>query len=83
MSTQILDKMGIIPKTIEMSKVYAVEFHSVLCRGSQFRIEAAISRVSKANGFLLLSATQKQVSEQPILQCQALLLEPPKQFFVE
>ena len=46
-------------------------------------IEAAISRVAKAHEYLLLSATMKQVSQQPVLKCQALILEPPKQFFCD
>lgn len=75
---RILVKLCYIPKTIEQSKVYCIEFESVNSRGTQFMIEAAISRVAKAHDYLLLSATKKQVTEQPILKCQALILEPPK-----
>lgn len=60
---QILTKLSYIPKTIEQSKVYCIAFESVNSRGAQFMIEAALSRVSKAHDYLLLSATKKQVTE--------------------
>lgn len=66
---QILTKFSFIPKTIEQSKVYCIEFESVNSRGTQFMIEAALSRVAKGHDYLLLSATKKQVTEQPILKC--------------
>lgn len=83
MSIQVMEHIGLIPRTIEMAKVYTVGFESVLTRGSQFKIEAHLIRVAHAGNYVLLSATTQQVANQPILQCMALNLEPPKLFLVE
>jgi|JI6StandDraft_1071083.scaffolds.fasta_scaffold05016_10 hypothetical protein len=40
-------------------------------------------RVSRLNGYLLLSSTKLQVAEQSVLECRPLVLEPPKQFYSE
>lgn len=83
MTHRVMDSIGLIQRTVEMSKVYTVNFNSTWTRGSQYKIEAHISRLARANGFLLLSATKRQVSAQPMLKCCSLILEPAKQYFVE
>jgi DNA polymerase zeta len=42
-----------------MANVYGIDYESVMTRGSQFRVEAIMSRIAKSQGCLLLSATQK------------------------
>jgi len=83
MASLILHKIGTITNMIEMSKVFGINFENVLNRGSQFKVEAALLRIAKMKGYTLLSASKIQVAEQPPLRCQALIIEPPKQFFVE
>lgn len=42
-----------------------------------------MNRVTKSNNFLLLSATKKQVAKQQALECIPLVIEPPKNLFIE
>jgi DNA polymerase zeta len=42
-----------------MANVYGIDYESVMIRGTQFRVEAILSRISKSQGYALLSATQK------------------------
>jgi len=42
-----------------MARVYGIDYESVLTRGSQFRVEALLTKIAKTNGFLLLSAARQ------------------------
>lgn len=79
----VSEKSGTIKKISETAKVFPFEFGSALSRGSQFMVEGAFIKIAKKKNYVLLSATKLQVAHQPALKCQALLLEPAKQFFVE
>lgn len=79
----ILNNLDTISRTVEMTRLYGIDFDSVLARGSQFKIEAVMIRVTKANNFLLLSASKLQIAKQKMLTCVPLILEPPKQLIVE
>ena len=57
----ILDTMNFIHRDINMANVYGIDYESVMTRGSQFRVEAILSRITKSQGFVLLSASPKQV----------------------
>lgn len=82
-SLEVMTSMDSISRTVEMTRLYGIDFDSVLSRGSQFKIEAVMIRVTKANNFLLLSASKMQIAKQKMLQCVPLILEPPKQLLVE
>ncbi|CAD8122430.1 unnamed protein product [Paramecium sonneborni] len=83
MTFDILEMIGLIPRTIEIAKLFGCEYESVGFRGSQFKIESILNRVTKLNNYLLLSATRIQVSTQKILECMPLVVEPPKIFTVD
>jgi DNA polymerase zeta len=87
MISRIIVHLNILTAVIEKSKLYGCNFESMvkyillqLERGSQFKIEAIMYRVSRLNDYLLLSASKLQVAEQSVLDCKALVLEPPKNF---
>lgn len=60
----ILDSLDLINRDINMAKVYGTDYESVMTRGSQFRVEAILSKISKSNDFILLSAATQQVRNQ-------------------
>jgi DNA polymerase zeta len=55
----IIDTLNLIHRDINMANVFGIDYESVMTRGSQFRVEAILSRISKSQGFILLSASQK------------------------
>lgn len=61
-SLDILDTLNLIPRDMNMAKVYGIDYESVMTRGSQFRVEAILSKIAKSTDHLLLSASQKQVA---------------------
>lgn len=44
----ILDTMNFIHRDINMANVYGIDYESIMTRGTQFRVEAILSRISKS-----------------------------------
>lgn len=57
----IVDSMNFIHRDINMANVYGIDYESIMTRGSQFRVEAILSKISKSLDFVLLSASAEQV----------------------
>jgi len=68
---------------MNMAKVYGIDYESVMTRGTQFRVEAILSKIAKSTDHLLLSASAKQVSEQNQLEVIPLVIEPERKFYVD
>ena len=49
--------MNFIHRDINMANVYGIDYESIMTRGSQFRVEAILSKISKSLDFVLLSAS--------------------------
>ncbi|CDW73683.1 dna polymerase zeta subunit [Stylonychia lemnae] len=77
----ILETMDLINRDINMAKVYGIDYESVMTRGSQFRVEAILSRITKSQDYLLLSAAVQQVRNQNELEVIPLVVEPDKLFY--
>ena len=75
---EILNNLNTISQTVEMTRVYGIDFDSVLVRGSQFKVESILVRVTKSNNYVLLTASKLQVAHQKMLMCVPLILFPPK-----
>ncbi len=61
--------------------VYGIDFESSITRGSQYRVEGVLCRVTKANDYLLLSASKDQLKSQEPPSSLPLVREPPKNIF--
>ena len=46
---KLLQQLDIIGKTSEMAKLFGIQFLEVITRGSQFRVESILLRLSKVN----------------------------------
>lgn len=78
-----MDKLDLINRDMSMAKVYGIDFESVMTRGSQFRVEAILSKISKSTDHLLLSASVDQVKNQNQLEIIPLVIEPDRKFYVD
>ena len=65
----------------EMARLFGIDFYSVLSRGSQYRVEAVLLRVSKSLGYFLLSPSRAQVAAQAPMECIPLVMEPLSGFY--
>ncbi|KRX00969.1 Ribonuclease H-like domain [Pseudocohnilembus persalinus] len=80
---KIINEMGTLTQSSEQTRLFGCEFESTIMRGSQFRIESVLMRITKKCDFLLMSGSKIQVSHQKPLQSMPLVLEPPKLFYVD
>ncbi|KAK0417716.1 hypothetical protein QR680_013168 [Steinernema hermaphroditum] len=74
--TQILCQLDLFTKTAEMARVYGIQFFEVLSRGSQFRVESMLLRLSASMGFVGASVSPAQRSKMDAAEVIPLNLEP-------
>lgn len=78
---KILIANELLPRTSEQARLLGVDFFSVFSRGSQFKVESLMFRIAKAENFILVSPSRKQVGEQNALECLPLVMEPQSNFY--
>ncbi|KAH8802853.1 DNA polymerase-like protein zeta catalytic subunit [Xylogone sp. PMI_703] len=78
---KILEKNELIARTSEQARLLGVDFYSVFSRGSQFKVESLMFRIAKAENFMLVSPSRKQVGGQNALECLPLVMEPQSAFY--
>lgn len=59
----IMDKLDLVNRDLNMAKVYGIDYESVMTRGSQFRVEAILSKICRSMEHFLLSAGPQQVKD--------------------
>lgn len=72
----LLAKAEVLLRTAEFARMYGVDFFSVLSRGSQFRVESVVLRITKPRSFMLPSPSRAQVGRQNAPECIPLVMEP-------
>ncbi|KAG7917801.1 hypothetical protein KL927_002544 [Ogataea polymorpha] len=78
---KLINKMEIIERMVEESRFLGIDYYSVFYRGSQFKVESLLVRLAKAENFILISPSKKQVFKQDPLQVIPLILEPESSFY--
>ena len=82
-SVEIVDRLDLIGRTAELARVFGIKFFSVLDRGSQYRVESMMLRLSRPQNLLLLSISPQQRARQPALECIPLIMEPVSAFYTD
>jgi DNA polymerase zeta len=77
----MLDNLDIVGRTAELARLYGITFFDVLSRGSQFRVESLVMRLTKPNNYILLSPSKQQVAAQLAPECLPLVMEPQSGFY--
>ena len=75
--------VDLVRRTAEAARLFCIDFFSVLTRGSQYRVEAALLRQAHAQNYLCTSPGKEDVRKQPSLDKIALLLEPTSDFYTD
>ena len=73
---QLLDKLDVISKTSELARLFGIQFSEVFSRGTQFRIESMMLRITKSNNYLPITRNREQVARQRQPQFIPLVMEP-------
>lgn len=78
---RLLEKSEVLFRTAEFARMYGIDFFSVLSRGSQFRVESVLLRITKPRNFVLPSPNKTQVGQQNAVECIPLILEPKSGYY--
>ncbi|KAM0793277.1 hypothetical protein ACM66B_000738 [Microbotryomycetes sp. NB124-2] len=81
MDLEMLDAIEFIEQTCESARVFGVDFRSVRTRGSQFKVESVMFKLSKPESFMMLSPSRPDVGRQNAAECQPLIMEPQSAFY--
>lgn len=79
----IIDKLDVMGRTGELARVFGIDFMSVLTRGSQYRVESMMRRVTRVRDFALLAAPREEVFRQPAVEALPLVMEPQSAMYVD
>jgi DNA polymerase zeta len=78
---EILEANELLSRTSEQARLLGVDWFSVISRGSQFKVESLMFRIAKAENFMLVSPSRRQVGGQNALECLPLVMEPRSDFY--
>jgi DNA polymerase elongation subunit (family B) len=79
----LLDALNIISRTSEFARMYGITFYSVLSRGSQYRVESLMLRMTKPQNYVCVSPTRQQVAQQLAPESIPLVMEPLSAFYTD
>lgn len=81
LSFKFLDVQEIILRNAEQSRLIGVDFYSNFYRGSQYKVESILTRLTKAENLILNSPSKMQVHDMRSLECIPLVMEPDSNFY--
>ncbi|XAR52606.1 DNA-directed DNA polymerase [Bertholletia excelsa] len=83
LNLEIMNKLDMINRTSELSRVFGIDFFSVLSRGSQYRVESMLLRLVHTQNYVAISPGAQQVASQPAMECLPLVMEPESGFYAD
>lgn len=78
---KIISVQELITRNVEYLRLIGIDFNANFYRGSQFKVELILGRLSKAENVLLNSPSKHHVHEMRSLECIPLILEPDLNFY--
>ncbi|XP_046849330.1 uncharacterized protein LOC124442867 isoform X2 [Xenia sp. Carnegie-2017] len=80
---RILNQLDFINRTSEFARLYGILFYSVISRGSQFRVESMMFRLTKPMNYISVSPSIQQRARMDAPECIPLVMEPESRFYVD
>lgn len=81
LNLEFLKKLEIVERTSELARLFGIDFFSVLSRGSQYRVESMMLRITKPQNYILSSPSKQQVAAQAAPECIPLVMEPMSKLY--
>jgi DNA polymerase elongation subunit (family B) len=82
-SVELLSHLNVIGRTAELARLFGIDFQSVLTRGSQYRVESMMLRLTKQQNYVLIAPSKQQVANQRAPECIPLVMEPQSAFYTD
>ena len=80
---RIIESLDIVGRTSELSRIFGIEFHDVLARGTQYRVESMMLRLLKRHEYITVSPSVRQRSKMLPPSVIPLIMEPRDSYFTE
>ncbi|KAL0491986.1 DNA polymerase zeta catalytic subunit [Acrasis kona] len=81
LTMRMLNHLDLLNRTAELARVFGCDFFSVSSRGSQYRVESIMLRLSRPRNYVALSPSREQVARQAAIECIPLVMEPKSQLY--
>ncbi|KAF9551467.1 DNA polymerase zeta [Mortierella hygrophila] len=78
---QMIESQELISRTSEFARVFGVDFFSVISRGSQYKVESLMVRLSKPENYIMISPSRAQVGAQRAAEAIPMVMEPESGFY--
>ncbi|KAF9150775.1 DNA polymerase zeta [Linnemannia schmuckeri] len=78
---QLIESQELISRTSEFARVFGVDFFSVISRGSQYKVESLMIRLSKPENYIMISPSRAQVGAQRAAEVIPMVMEPESGFY--
>lgn len=78
---RLLQLTDLVARTLEEARVLGIDFYLVLTRGSQFKVELFLARLSKQASYIMVLPSKQQVQQQKPLECIPLVMEPQLAYY--
>lgn len=80
---QLLRRLDLVARTSEMARLFGLQFYEVLTRGSQFRVESMMLRLTKQENLVAFSPSVQERACMNAPECIPLILEPESRFYTD
>lgn len=78
---RLMQEIDMVNRTSELARLFGIDFFSVLSRGSQFRVESLMIRLSRPRNYVAVSPSKQQVANQRAIECLPLVDEPESKLY--
>jgi DNA polymerase elongation subunit (family B) len=75
-SVRLLSKLGILETNFQFSQIYGIDLYSVFTRGSQYRVESILHRITQPENYVHFSPSREHVRLMNAPECLPLNMEP-------
>ncbi|KAF2356332.1 DNA-directed DNA polymerase family B multifunctional domain, partial [Trinorchestia longiramus] len=83
LSLQLFERLDLVNRTSELARLFGIEFYDVLARGTQYRVESMMLRLSRSHNFVALSPSVQQRAQMRAPEWIALNMEPQSRLYTD
>ncbi|KAJ8883586.1 hypothetical protein PR048_015430 [Dryococelus australis] len=80
-TVRLLEQLDLLTTTSELARLFGIQFHEVLTRGSQFRVESMMLRLAILHNYVAVSPSVKQRAAMRAPEHLQLIMEPESRFY--
>eukprot|EP01060_Flectonema_neradi_P004967 TRINITY_DN13293_c0_g1_i1.p1 TRINITY_DN13293_c0_g1~~TRINITY_DN13293_c0_g1_i1.p1 ORF type:complete len:2077 (+),score=379.85 TRINITY_DN13293_c0_g1_i1:815-6232(+) len=81
LSVEVCCHLDTINRTVELARLYGIQFTEILTRGSQFRVENMFVRLAKPLNYLMISPSRVMVEQQNRQEGVPFVMEPHSNYY--